>query len=389
MTKGRTVPGDKFRPGRAYDLYIMPLVTQVQISSLLIIKFTTASPMYKGGAVEITLPTYLTVPAIGTSISVTPMQGTTQATSATIVEGKNLDGKTVTRVRIENLVLDDEIPSRYTFEFGLSGIENQISEIQAGKWDLTTYYYRESDKKYYIIDQQEQLERETYEATRGLLTATKDMSISPSVNYADNAVYIFEFQENSMVPAGGWILIEFPNDINFNAETIVKLESCSSRFCELDATDPKAQKLWIKTNERFEKEQPRKIQLGGMKNSRSFQPSGSFVITTHDQSKNVIDQGFNKNVATTVAGDITLKVLSRGSVVNGEVNTYKLSLTTTVPLKPNDVIKFTFPAEITVNAKGLATVCTPEVAEDIMNCGISGNDIQIIMLSLADRGEPK
>lgn len=82
-------------------------------------------------------------------------------------------------------------------------------------------------------------------------------------------------------------------------------------------------------------------------------------------------------------------MLSRGSVVNGEVNTFKLSLTTSVPLQANDVIKFTFPPEVTVNAKGLATVCTPELPEDVMNCGISGNDIQIIMLGLSDRGEPK
>lgn len=75
-------------------------------------------------------------------------------------------------------------------------------------------------------------------------------------------------------------------------------------------------------------------------------------------------------------------MLSRGSVVNGEVNTFKLSLTTSVPLQANDVIKFTFPPEVTVNAKGLATVCTPELPDDVMNCGISGNDIQIIMLGL-------
>lgn len=92
-----------------------------------------------------------------------------------------------------------------------------------------------------------------------------------------------------MVPAGGWILIEFPNDIKFDAEQIVKLSSCETRLCELDSSDSNAQKLWIKTNERFEKEQERKIELGGMKNSRSFQPSGSFVITTHDADKNVID----------------------------------------------------------------------------------------------------
>ena len=79
---------------------------------------------------------------------------------------------------------------------------------------------------------------------------------------------------------------------------------------------------------------------------------------------NEIDEGFNKNVATTIAGSITFKMIERGSVVNGEVNDYKFELTTSVPMQPNDVIKFSFPPEVAVNAKGQATTCKPENVDD-------------------------
>jgi len=58
---------------------------------------------------------------------------------------------------------------------------------------------------------------------------------------------------------------------------------------------------------------------------------------------NLIDEGYNKNVATTKAGVITFEILGRESAVNGEVNTYQFRLTSSVPFRPNDVIKFTFP----------------------------------------------
>ena len=69
-------------------------------------------------------------------------------------------------------------------------------------------------------------------------------------------------------------------------------------------------------------------------------------------------------MATTIAGTLTFKLLERGSVVNGEVNDYKFELTTTVPMLANDVIKFSFPKEIAVNAKGQATTCTPANPDD-------------------------
>lgn len=102
------------------------------------------------------------------------------------------------------------------------------------------------------------------------------------------------------------------------------------------------------------------ISLGGVKNARSFIPSGSFQITTFDTDRvSLIDIGYNKNIATSTAGTITLEPIGRDSTTNGDVNTYSFSLTTTVPMENNDVLKFSFPSEVVVNAGGETTLCTP------------------------------
>lgn len=50
-----------------------------------------------------------------------------------------------------------------------------------------------------------------------------------------------------------------------------------------------------------------------------------------------------------------------------------------------DVLKFTFPEEVVVNADGLVTLCTPSNPDDKIICGISGNDIQITFEEFAPR----
>lgn len=112
--------------------------------------------------------------------------------------------------------------------------------------------------------------------------------------------------------------------------------------------------------------------LGGIKNARSFQPSDTFGITTFDRDGvSIIDVGFNKNVATTKAGDITFTVTERGSTKNGDVVTYTILLKSSIPILVGDVLKFTVPEGIFMNANA-DTICTPINADDAINCGISG-----------------
>lgn len=99
----------------------------------------------------------------------------------------------------------------------------------------------------------------------------------------------------------------------------------------------------------------------------------------------MIDVGFNKNVATSQPGSITMEMPGRANTTNGAVNTYEFSITTSVPWVNGDVLKFSFPKEVVVNADGKTTVCTPKNPDDEIICGISGNDIQIELKNMAPR----
>jgi hypothetical protein len=55
-----------------------------------------------------------------------------------------------------------------------------------------------------------------------------------------------------------------------------------------------------------------------------------------------------------------------------------------IPIMTGDILKFSFPSEIVVNAKGKTTTCTPLNPNDRYVCGISGNDITITIISLTN-----
>jgi hypothetical protein len=118
----------------------------------------------------------------------------------------------------------------YKYQFALSDISNQISAKDAGDLSITTYYLA-SDSKYYVVDTNSW--STSFTATTGLLSADKDLSIDDPTNFADNAIYTFTFSEDSMVPLGGFIKIDFPPEINFDNVTALLAGTCATTTCTL------------------------------------------------------------------------------------------------------------------------------------------------------------
>jgi hypothetical protein len=182
------------------------------------------------------------------------------------------------------------------------------------------------------------------------LSANSDITIDNPLNYLDNAIYTFTFSEVSMVPKDGYIRIDFPADVKFNNELILKTATCDPALTRCEISDHSTQSIRIQTIKEVAKSEEVVVSLGGIKNARSYIPSGSFEITTFDtDGVSLIDNGYNKNIATSIAGTITLKPIVRESTTNGDVNTYTFELTTTVPMENNDVLKFSFPDQVVVN----------------------------------------
>jgi len=152
---------------------------------------------------------------------VTPLAGSTRATEATVVGGL---------IEIKNFVQVTENIAPYLYQFALSDIANQISAKDAGDYGITTYYLA-SDGEYYVIDTQTWFE--SFTATTGLLSADKDLEIDNPTNFADNALYTFTFSEDSMVPLGGFIKIDFPPEIKFDSVTALLAGTCATTTCTL------------------------------------------------------------------------------------------------------------------------------------------------------------
>ena len=337
LTKGVIVPADQVQTDFLRDVKIYPLVETVQVASLLFVEFTTSSNLYKGARVEITLPAGLKKLEDGKN-EVTGYMGSTRATSYEYKDGK---------VIIDNLVTSDKTVAPFTFKFGLDSIENQISSKDAGSFLIETFYLSPHDTNFYVVDRK--TEATSFTATTGLLTAEQDITIDNPTNYQDDAVYSFIFSEDSMVPLGGYLKIDFPEDVVFTEEVALKTEVCATTECELDTLNKKS--ILIKTTEEVAKKDSVTVKIGGIKNARSFQPSGSFKITSIDtDKKSLIDIGFNKNVATSKAGEIKMQAVKRDNEINGAINTYEFSITSSVPWENGDVLKFSFPKEVQVNA---------------------------------------
>lgn len=115
------IPADNMSPGFLSELKIEPLVFTVQLISQLYVEFTTEHALYDKARIIIIPPPGLTLPAVGESITVTPYQGSTRATSAVI--GTDADTGAGTII-VDNFVQQAKEDAPLHYKFSLSGIAN-------------------------------------------------------------------------------------------------------------------------------------------------------------------------------------------------------------------------------------------------------------------------
>lgn len=91
------------------------------------------------------------------------------------------------------------------------------------------------------------------------------------------------------------------------------------------------------------------VVLKGFKNPRSSTPITPWLIEAYPYDKDDgINSGgyFDESVRTEDYGVITLGPIERGSETNSEITDYTFELTTTLPIKNGDYIRFYLPNEI-------------------------------------------
>lgn len=79
------------------------------------------------------------------------------------------------------------------------------------------------------------------------------------------------------------------------------------------------------------------LQIGGVVNPRSLQPSDAITVTTLDtDAESQIDSGYGQSAVMQIAGAIQTFSVQQSSFVNGAVNTYQFSVQAQIPIVPKD-----------------------------------------------------
>jgi len=73
------------------------------------------------------------------------------------------------------------------------------------------------------------------------------MEINNPLNYLDDAIYSFTFSEDSMVPKDGFIRVDFPDDVKFDAVKILETATCDPALTRCEIADDNSQSIIIQT----------------------------------------------------------------------------------------------------------------------------------------------
>lgn len=234
----------------------------------------------------------------------------------------------------------------------IPGLKNQFSAKDAGDFTITTQ--NKIDGQYYTVD--ESTSPISFTATPGDITATAKISPSDPTNDAKSNIYTFKFRLENEVPKAGYIEVKMPPQIVMQPSSTLSTGSCRVYTC-LNAT-PTSVRLLIA--EGFQAGGNVTLEIGGVTNPRSIQPSGEFIITTLDtDAVSKIDEGFRAKVTMVNAGPITSFNTQQANFTNGDVNTYYFSVKALIPVIKGDKFTMTLPSEIGAPIDATQMDCEP------------------------------
>jgi hypothetical protein len=146
---------------------------------------------------------------------------------------------------------------------------------------------------------------------------------SVSTNDAKSNIYTFTFTLEDEVPKAGYIEVTVPPQVVLQPSSTLSTASCKTYTC-LNAT-PTSVRFLIAQG--LAAGQTVTLEIGGVTNPRSIQPSGEFIITTLDtDAVSKIDDGFRAKITMQNAGPITSFSTQQTNFTNGDVNNYTFSV---------------------------------------------------------------
>lgn len=128
------------------------------------------------------------------------------------------------------------------------------------------------------------------------------------------------------------------------------------------------------------------LKIGGITNPRSFKETGKFMMTTMDiDGISHINEGYEKTIRMSVAGDMGGFKVKQTSNTNGVVNQFEISFQATIPVLDTDKFSLTLPSEMKAPADDTTLDCKPVKNVKKIKCTVQGNKLEVYFLEFTDK----
>lgn len=355
--------------------------TTVNALSAYTFTITTANPITSGGFIVINFPASLGLSASTSAIAT----GNGLASAPTCTYTAATNSLTITNLNSTS----GNIPAQ-TFTLMINGITNPPSTTTTGTFRLTTYYNGT------ISAAVDSGTISGVTATAAAIDYTKIVVSSSSFITSDTTVtYYFSFLVQNPIPAGGFVIVNFPTAIVFdlatannNCQLMVNSGTPTSTPCTaalgtsyvFNFTNPfPSTPAAVGTNLTF-------AILSAATNPPTTQPVSPFSVSTYYSDGSSIAAAANVSSYSniTIPSAFTTNLISKLSNKNAEYTSYTVTLTQIATLEGGAMIKVVFPSSLlpqpsstcSINYLGTTTVA----------CGFISNTFRVFSITTAIAG---
>ena len=338
--------------GTLNNVTLTPEITTVATSTSITITFLPVHELTADDAqITITLPSDVTI-TNQTNPSDVNLSDQSNASICTLSDIQNMSPTTTCTVESNVITLIDPFDVFYTpistevLGFTITGMTMPPSLKPPGDVVITTSIQNSST--YYSVDTVSA--SSLFNSTVGSLN---DATVTPSNTLAySSANYTFTFKPQNNVLEGGFVTVQIPSDVRIN-DTVTSEASCSSLSgynssitCSISSSTITVSNGFLGGN--FTAGGNLSFSMTGITNPISTATSNSFIYTTLDSSKFLIDtRSSGITVTMNTTNEFSSINLTSDSMTNSEVAKYTFTFVATSPLVDGDQIYMQIPSSIT------------------------------------------
>jgi hypothetical protein len=363
-----------------------PVSTIVNVVTSYVFAITTTGALTSGGRVKLTLPSSIIL--TNTSPTCASLSGSapTSTLSSTPVCSYSAVDNSITFSSLNSSTT--AIPAQ-TLTFTVNALQNPSSTAKTASFTATTFYTSTDSGK---------VDTGTIDgvtASPATIDSSKVAISSSSITTSATGVtYDFSFIVANPIPVGGYVLIDFPSAIVFNAAVAtancavqIDLNSAISTTCLISQSNT--------TQFNFSNPFPSAAGVGSnvtlivgnaATNPPTTQTISPFSIRTYHADGTIIallvnSLAYNK---INVPSSFTFFQFSRVSNKNAELTSYTLNLTQTSTLEANAILRVTFPANAVPQSNSSCSLS--DGTSNPVACGVTNGIFKIVSIGSAIPG---